>query len=677
MERAASPETQDGGRSRTGPLVLTVVPGNTVADPPRIVRVSDAFCTTFGYGAGDLIGKPSTVIYGDRTDPDTARRFSEAAHSGSPLSGASVCYHRNGGPLWTEWQLHPVLDPELGRVAQLDAHVIDRRQPADGDLRSLITALEHASDAIAIYEMREGDDRPRVQYANRAAELQSGYTRKELEHASRLGPLTDKASMHAMVESMRIGEPLRTRQRLYHKDGSAYWADINLRPLLEAVPGVWRWIAIERDVTEEVEREGLMAAELDAYATLASAAETFLDSHEKERIEKVYAKARQRLIAAARREAAQVLDSMYESALRRLTLYEESIERRNETAAQQANQADVMAMLAHDIRGPLNTVVGFTELIAETCPEQTDVQEYTHLVIRAANRVVDLTNEVIVAAQLDSNEYKPAVERFDLLSLVESIVALLPGGDRVAFDFVDSEVEIESDMAGIRHIVSNLTSNALKYSGDATKVDVIIRLDGETAKMRVRDRGMGIPAEELTSVFERFSRASNARASKVRGTGLGLYFVRKLVERCNGTIQIDSTVNIGTTVTVSLPLQTQISVEQPLIVTIEAVAKERSLVASELRKRGHMVRVVQTASAAEAALRRERVGLVILDVDVFNPEELETLWSECRARNVRVMPAGAHCDFNDPLQLRKPFVADDLVRKGEAVVPAPIAPGVS
>ena len=632
------------------------------------MRVSDAFCAAFGYAPDDLIGKPCTVLNGDRVEPEAARRFSEAVQAGRTLSGSNVCYHRDGRPLWTEWKLHPVLDATLGRAAQLEAHVTDRRQPADGDLRSLITALEHASDAIAIYEMREGQERPRVQYANRAAELQTGYSRKELEHASRLGPLTDKASMHAMVESMRIGEPLRTRQRLYHKDGSAYWADINLRPLLEATPGVWRWIAIERDVTEEVEREGLMAAELDAYATLASAAETFLDSHEKERVEKVYVKARQRLIAAARREAAQVLDSMYESALRRLTLYDESVERRNETAAQQAHQADVMAMLAHDIRGPLNTVVGFTELIAETCPAQADVQEYTHLVIRAANRVVDLTNEVIVAAQLDSNEYKPALERFDLLALIESIVGLLPGGDRVAFDFVDDEVTVDSDLAGVRHIVSNLVSNALKYSDVATTVDVIVRRSGDVATMQVRDRGMGIPNDELSSVFERFSRASNARASKVRGTGLGLYFVKQLVERCSGTIAIDSTVNVGTTVTVSLPLQTDVSADQPLIVSIETVAKERSLVASELRKHGYDVRVVQTAAAAESALRRERVGLVILDVDVFNPDEFETLWAECRARNVRVMTAGGHCDFADPLQLRKPFVADDLVRKVEAVV---------
>ncbi len=106
-----------------------------------------------------------------------------------------------------------------------------------------------------------------------------------------------------------------------------------------------------------------------------------------------------------------------------------------------------------------------------------------------------------------------------------------------------------------------------------------------------------------------------------------------------------------------------------MIVSIEVGSDDRSLIASELRKRGHLVRVVQTASAAEAVLRRERVGLVILDVDVFNPDELATLWTACRDKDVRVMTAGAHSDLNDPLQLRKPFVADDLIGKVEAVCP--------
>jgi PAS domain S-box-containing protein len=666
MERAALPEARDDAERSPAALVVTVAPGTTPADPPRIIEASDAFCATLGMSASDLAGKPCSFINGD---PEAVRRFGDAVFHGTQLSGANVAYHRDGRPLWVEWTLRPVEDFERGRLARIEARVGERRRPADGDLRSLITALEHASDAIAIYELRDGQEKPRVQYANRAAELQSGYSRKELEHASRLGPLTDKASMHAMLESMRNGEPLRTRQRLYRPDGSGYWADINLRPLLEPTPGVWRWIAIERDVTEEVEREGLMAAELDAYATLASAAETFLDSHEKERLEKTYLSARQRLIAAARREAAQVLDSMYESALRRLTLYEESIERRNETAAQQAHQADVMALLAHDIRGPLNTVVGFTELVAEACPDQVDVQEYTRLVIRAANRVVDLTNEVIVAAQLDRNEYKPAVERFDLLSLVQSVVSLLPGGERVTFDFPAGEIDVESDMAGIRHIVSNLTSNALKYSDAGTMVDIVVRRVDDTVRMEFRDRGMGIPPDEIDEVFERFSRASNARASKIRGTGLGLYFVKQLVERANGSISVDSRVNVGTVVCVTLPLHAVLAVDRPVIVSIESGNDDRSLIASELRKRGHLVRVVQTAASAEASMRRERVGLVILDVDVFNPEELATLWTECRDRDVRVMTAGAHSDLGDPLQLRKPFVADDLIQKVEAVCP--------
>ena len=93
----------------------------------------------------------------------------------------------------------------------------------------------------------------------------------------------------------------------------------------------------------------------------------------------------------------------------------------------------------------------FDALLAPVMPilqdiEQQDVQEYTRLVVRAANRVVDLTNEVIVAAQLDRNEYKPAVERFDLLSLIESVVALLPGGDPVGGSLAKAQEPFLSEL---------------------------------------------------------------------------------------------------------------------------------------------------------------------------------------------------------------------------------------
>lgn len=671
MEQTASLGKRDaaGSREATGSLVLVVAPN--ISDPAsfRIVRANDAFCDALGYSSAELAGKPTTVIAGDRGDDEIGRCAREAVTDGVESKGRRAFYHRDGEPVWIEWTVRPNENGDGGRTAMFVGRIAERRRPADGDLRSLITALEHATDAIIIYELREGQHRPRVQYANRAAELISGYSRKELESASRLGPLTDKASFQAMIDSMRNGNPLRTRQRMYRKDGSAYWADMNLRPLLEPTPGVWRWIAIERDVTEEVEREGLMAAELDAYSTLASAAETFLDSHERERLEQTYLQARQRLIAAARREAAQVLDSMYESALRRLTLYEESIERRNETAMAQAHQADVMAMLAHDVRGPLNTVVVYAELIAEMVPDNPEVGEYTHLISRAANRIVELTNEVIVAAQLDRNEYKPALEVLDLIALIENVVALANGGDRVKFDFAERPIELESDPTAIRHIISNLVSNAIKYSDPSTAVDVSVQREDEAVRIEVRDHGIGIPPEDLPTIFERFSRAANARASKIRGTGLGLYFVKQLVERSAGTIAIDSRVNEGTRVTVRLPLRKRDDVDRVVIVSMEPNPDDRSVIASELRKRGYLVRVVQTASAAETALKRETVGLVILDVDVFNPEELVTLWSFCRERSVRVITAGSHCDGNEPLQLRKPFVADDLVRKVEAVAP--------
>jgi PAS domain S-box-containing protein len=644
-----------------------------VEAPPRVLFANELFCSTLGYAPDELVGSPIATVYGERTDTRELARRRARMRSGETVTGGSLLYTKQGDVLWTEWTVQRIDDPGNGWVHLHRGRVVDRRRPADGDLRSLIVAIENASDAVLIYELFEHDSEAHVRYANRAAELQSGYTRKELERATRVGPRTDLGSLEAITESMKRGESVRSRQYFYRKDGSAYWAECNLRPLLEPTPGCWRWISMERDITEAVEREGMLTAERDAYSTLAAAAEVFLDSHERERLEYAYTHARQRLIASARRDVVEVLDSMYESALRRLQLYAESVDRRNATADAQAAQADIMALLAHDIRGPLNTVIGFAELTAESAEGSSEVQEYTRLIIAAANRVVELTNEVIVAAQLERNEYKPAIERFDLISLLESVVRLLPGGDRVKFDFGDERIELESDLAGVRHIVGNLAGNALKYSDISAPVLITVRCDDDIVSVEFRDRGIGIPADEVHAVFERFARASNAKQSKIRGTGLGLYFVKQLVERNNGTIVLDSRQNEGTVVTVRLPLKTLSAVDLPVVVSIESDSEDRSVIATELRLSGYVVRVVQTPTAAEAIFRQERVGLVLVDIDAFDQAALSGLWSDCERRCIHVIATGADCESAERFQLRKPFTATDLVQKVGAIIPVIVA----
>ena len=225
-------------------------------------------------------------------------------------------------------------------------------------------------------------------------------------------------------------------------------------------------------------------------------------------------------------------------------------------------------------------------------------------------------------------------------------------------------------MAGLRHIIGNLASNALKYSDAASPVEIVVRKEGDVVKLAFHDHGIGIPPDELESIFERFRRASNARSSKIRGTGLGLYFVKQLVERGNGSIAIESTLKGGTTVTVTLPLRNEAALDAAMIVSVEADGDDRSLIASELRKNGYAVRAVQTVAAARDALRHERVGLAIVDADVLGEDELAALRADCRAGDLPVLTTGAQRDTAQPLELRKPFVTGDLLLKVAAIIPA-------
>jgi PAS domain S-box-containing protein len=634
---------------------------------PAIVHADDGICALVGYSAAELAGEPVTALFGSGAGNRRAVSFSTVLRTGEPATGGYLLATKTGDAVYTEWHVRRIEVPG-GPLVIATGRRVERRRAADGDLRSLIAAIEDASDAILIYEWPAGGA-IRVQYANHAAEVLTGFSRSELATASRRGPETDGDSVDAMNAAMQCGEHVRSRQRFHRRDGTGYWVEINARPLLESRPGLWRWIAIERDITEAVEREDSLAAERDAYSTLATAAAVFLDCHEPSQLDETYEKARLRLLAAGRRDALAVLESMYETALHRLTLFAATIEQRNATLDAQAAQTDAMSMLAHDIRGPLNSVIGYSELITEVDGLPDDAKEYTQLVVRAANRVVDITNEVIVAAQLDRNDYKPAIERFDLPALIESVVSLQPSGDRVTFAFAVSQLEFAGDLAGVRHIVSNLVSNALKYSGDAP-VEIELRLEDDRAVIAFRDHGIGIPGDEIESIFDRFARASNARASKIRGTGLGLHFVKQLVERLNGSIAIESRIEEGTTVTVSLPLVGRSNGDEPVVVSIETAGDEHSPVAAELRKRGYPVRVVPSLAAAEVVLRHELVRLVIADDDVLDRSCVASLRTECTERGLPLLMMGSTLDDLRSDALRVPFVGDDLVSKVESLAAA-------
>jgi signal transduction histidine kinase len=226
-----------------------------------------------------------------------------------------------------------------------------------------------------------------------------------------------------------------------------------------------------------------------------------------------------------------------------------------------AAKSDFVANVSHELRTPLTTITGYLELLREDLAGQLDDGQSQMLDATARNlfRLGSLIEDLLA---LDRAEHSgTALEQVDLRGAVEAAVidlriaaanrsvALVPA-------VPDHPVLALADASQIHRAVLNLVSNAVKFSHDGGRVEVTLGTDsGREAVVTVSDRGMGIPAAELTRLGARFFRASNAVRSEISGTGLGLRIVQTIVTNHHGNLTVDSVEGEGTTVRLTLPLR--------------------------------------------------------------------------------------------------------------------------
>lgn len=217
---------------------------------------------------------------------------------------------------------------------------------------------------------------------------------------------------------------------------------------------------------------------------------------------------------------------------------------------------DLLAMLAHDFKGPLTVILGYCELLLENAPQ--DLQEELQTIYSQTKRLVRLAEDAVALAQTQAGGFSLDRASLDLRELVaESIKAHNRGEERIKLTVPAEPVTVSLDPARFNHVLDNLLMNALKYSQDEIHVRVT---HGEAnATIAISDRGIGIPASELGTVFSRFGRATNARRKGISGSGVGLYVSRKIVETHGGSIAVQSKEGEGSTFTVTLPLSPALS----------------------------------------------------------------------------------------------------------------------
>jgi signal transduction histidine kinase len=218
----------------------------------------------------------------------------------------------------------------------------------------------------------------------------------------------------------------------------------------------------------------------------------------------------------------------------------------------------LIATVSHELRTPLTSIIGYLELLG-TGSDQLSAEDagYIEVVSRNATRLQHMVEDLLFLAQLDAGSFSLDLGDADLVELAgDAIEAARPAAEAKNLILTlehDQPALVSADANRIGQALDNLISNAIKFTREGGKVQLLIENRGSGYALHVTDTGYGIPASEQQRLFERFFRSTTASAHSVPGTGLGLTIAKTIIERHGGSIDFESTEGRGTTFTVSLP----------------------------------------------------------------------------------------------------------------------------
>ena len=227
-----------------------------------------------------------------------------------------------------------------------------------------------------------------------------------------------------------------------------------------------------------------------------------------------------------------------------------------ETENAEQNRREFTANVSHELKTPLQAIIGSAELLENGLVKPEDTQRFIGNIRKEATRLVNLIEDVIRLSHLDEGVEMPK-EDVDILDIAEEIAESL----RLAAEEKNVTMQVSGQhctFPGVRglvfEIVQNLCSNAVKYNVEGGRVDVKVAKRGSRVVLTVADTGIGIPREHQSRVFERFYRVDKSHSRASGGTGLGLSIVKHAAQYHNADIQLESTPGQGTTIRVAFPV---------------------------------------------------------------------------------------------------------------------------
>jgi PAS domain S-box-containing protein len=496
------------------------------------------------------------------------------------------------------------------------------RPRAEESLHRVALQFDRLVAGVQDYAIFLLDVTGRVASWNAGAERMKGYSAHEIigEHFSRFYPQDAIDSRWPEQELQWAAQNGRFEDEGWRlrKDGTRFWANVVITAVRDEHRQLQGFLKITRDLTERKRSEEALRQSEDDLRRLHQELEDRVRRRTAELTE-----ANQALLAEnERRRAVEAERSQLELELRR---------RVDELGAADRHKNEFLAMLGHELRNPLAPIRNTLALLrARVTPEVQDrALEVAERQVEHLRRLVD---DLLDVSRIMQGKVEVRRERIELAAVVARAVEtaqplLDAGGHQLRVDLPAAPLWLEGDVVRLGQVLSNLLSNAAKYSEKAGPIDLEAKAEGEQAVIRVRDRGIGIPPELLPRIFDFFVQGQRSLARSQGGLGIGLTLVKRLTEMHGGSVEAHSAgAGKGTEITVRLPLaEASQAVESAaadaevrtmgrrvLVVDDNVDAADSTVALLELW--GHRARAVYDGPAALVAAREDRPDVVLLDI---------------------------------------------------------------
>ncbi len=376
------------------------------------------------------------------------------------------------------------------------------------ELDKLATAATKSFNSVIIAN-REGE----IEWVNEGFTKLSGYTLKDIKAIEKnLFEIVGETKVpkdESFNKSDFHKKAVSYERKNYTKNGEKYWVITTLSPVLDKNGEIARIIAIDTDITlrKQMEEELVMATQIAEHSLMKGN------------------KALEELMKAKKQ-------------------LEESMKVKEQ----------FLANMSHEIRTPMNAIIGFTDLLIKT-KLSADQYQYVDAIKTSGRNLIVIINDILDFSKIQSGKITFEQIEFNLYSLIakHSDSMLYKTGQKdIKISYVISKEvpeQIMGDPTRLSQIILNLIGNAIKFT-EKGEIKITVDLVAENTdtlelKFSIADTGIGIPKDKLQYIFEGFTQASNETTRKYGGTGLGLTIVKQLLELQGGSIQVESTVGVG------------------------------------------------------------------------------------------------------------------------------------